>query len=221
MKFVYPDIDWVFDTENEKINTLVIENPPLLLSLLTDIQTQTEGLDGRAVLSDNNRILPISKNLELLDRFVPFDLNTKSLVTKINAELEKRAVSDDRYAETNELLGSIDSFLQRLSFDFSCNIDFTKVNIGTLIRSSGVEICDDYDSLPEKIIDYFELVNEFLGRKLFITLNFRSFVRDAETELFMKTCLNHGFDLLMIENRDCERLKYENRLIVDKDLCII
>ena len=51
MKFVYPDIDCVFDTEIERINTIVIENPRLLCAMISDLQTQLAGGEGRAVLS--------------------------------------------------------------------------------------------------------------------------------------------------------------------------
>lgn len=72
----------MFDTASDKVQTLIIENQPLLLTLLTDIQAQLDGLDGKAVLSESDKLLPLSKHLELLTSFVPFDLNKKALVSK-------------------------------------------------------------------------------------------------------------------------------------------
>lgn len=63
MKIVNPKINYVFDTDTDKINTLVIENQRLMLDLLTDIEQQLSGYDGKTVLSDNNKILSISKQL--------------------------------------------------------------------------------------------------------------------------------------------------------------
>lgn len=221
MKFVHPDIDCIFDTDCDIINTLVIENQNLLYSLINDIQEQLAGNDGRAVLSGNDKILPFEKNLELLDRFIPFDLNSKALITKIASDFEKKAVSEDWYAHTAELLSRAESLLTNIAFDYSCNIEFTKISIGSFIKASGIEICDDYDTLGEKLLDYFELIYEFIGKKLFITVNLRSYISDGEAELFMKTAISHGFHLIMIENCEHKRLTQENRRIVDADLCLI
>ena len=221
MKLVYPEIDCVFDTGCGIINTLIIENQNLMCSLINDIQNQLSGLDGKTVLSENDIILPIDKKLELLDRFIPFDMNGKALISKIAADLEKKAVSDEWYQRTSELLSHMESLLSNIAFDYSCSIEFTKIGIGSLIKASGIEICDDYDSLGEKIIDYFELIHEFIGKKLFVTVNLRSYISDRETELFMQTALDHEFNIIMIENCEHKRLQQEKRLIVDADLCLI
>ena len=221
MTFVYPDIDCVFDTGGEMISTLIIENQPLLRTLLTDLRQQISGLDGRSVLSEGDKILPPGKHLELLDRFVPFDLNTRSLLTKIVSELEKRAVSEEYYAETITFLGDTERFLTDLSFDFPVDLTFSKISAGSLIKAAGVEICDDYDSLGEKIIDYFQMVRDLVGSKLFITVNLRSYLTDEETGFFMKTVASHQFDVIMIESTEHVRLPAECRRVVDADLCLI
>ncbi|MGN1348680.1 MAG: type II-A CRISPR-associated protein Csn2 [Acutalibacteraceae bacterium] len=221
MKFVFPEIDCVFDTDCGIVNTLVIENQKLMYSLIDDIQKQLTGSDGRSVLSEGDKILSIDKKLELLDRFIPFDLNSKALISKITADLEKKAISDEWYSRTCEFIGIMQSLLSNLAFDYSCNIEFSKIGIGSVIKAYGIEICDDYDSLGEKIIDYFELVHEFIGKKLFVTVNLRSYISDKEAELFMQTALSHQFNVLMIENCEHKRLSFEKRLIVDADLCLI
>ncbi|MGN0504388.1 MAG: type II-A CRISPR-associated protein Csn2 [Ruminococcus sp.] len=221
MKFVYPEIDCVFDTDCGTINTLVIENQKLMYSLIDDIQKQLLGFDGRSVLSENDKILSLDKELELIDRFIPFDINSKALVSKIAADLEKKAISDEWYSRTCESISIIQSLLSSLAFDYSCNIEFSKIGIGSVIKASGIEICDEYNSLGEKIIDYLELVQEFVGKKLFVTVNLRSYISDKEAELFMQTALLHEFNVFMIENCEHKRLSYEKRLIIDADLCLI
>lgn len=221
MKFVFPEIDFIFDTECDKINTLIVENPYLLCSLLGDITDQLSGLDGKAVLSNNSRILPISKNMELLDRFIPFELSTKSLITKITADLENKAVSDDFYAKTVQAVGGIETLLNDLAFEYDCDIDFTKVSIGSFIKASGVEVKSSHTSLAEKILDYFELVTEFVGKRMFVTVNLRCYISDEDSELFMQSVLMHSYHLLMIESFEHSRLEHEKRLVVDRDLCLI
>ncbi len=221
MKFVYPEINNVFDTGGENVNTLIIENQGLMVRLLGDIYAQSEGLDGKSALFDNGKELPIGKSMELLTQFVPFDINKKTLLSKICSALEKEAASDEYFVKTNELLGTVEAYLNELSSGFRCDLDFSKINFSSLIKASGAEIEENYDSLGEKIIDYFELVTEFDRPKLFFTVNLRSYLSDDETYLFIDTALKHGYNLIMAESHEHKRLKNEDRFIIDSDLCEI
>lgn len=221
MKFVFPEIDFIFDSECGKINTLVIENASLFISLLRDITSQLAGFCGKSVLSDGNKELPVQKNLVLLDRFIPFELSTKAIVTKINSDLEKKAVSEDFYSQTTEFLSAVERYLSELTFDYSCDVDFTKTDIGSLITAAGVEIRSSSDSLSEQLLDFFALTTEFVGRRFFVTVNLRSYMTFDEAELFMKTALLHGYEILMLEGFEHKRTGFENRLVVDEDLCLI
>ncbi len=221
MKLVYPEISHVFNTENEKVNCIVIENQKLFFSLLEDIQRQMNGYDGKLVISEDNTPIKTDKYMEVLSQFVPFDINRKSLINKISAELEKKAVSEDFYGRTIELVSEIENHLMNISFDFLCDINYNKLDIGSIIRASGVEINDSYTSLGEKIIDYIELVTEFDRRKLFLTVNLRSYISDNEASEFMKTVLSHGYNVIMLESSEHLRLDCESRYIIDADLCEI
>lgn len=221
MKLVYHEINHVFNTECEKINCIIIENQRLFYSLLEDIYNQSNGYEGKAVLSENNKILKTDKSLEVLSQFIPFDINRKSLINKISSELEKKAVSDDFYSQTVELISQLENLLMNISFDFSCDINYNKLDIGAIIKASGVEINDTYNSLGEKIIDYMELVTEFDRRKLFLTVNLRSYISDNEASEFMKTVLSHGYNVIMLESSEHTHLDEELRYIIDADLCEI
>ena len=83
MKLTHPDLEYVPDTDGTGIPVLVIEDPKFFRSFLSDLFSQTDGLAGRAVLSINDAPVDMSKYLEILDRFVPFEINRKPLLTKI------------------------------------------------------------------------------------------------------------------------------------------
>ena len=106
-------------------------------------------------------------------------------------------------------------------FELTGDIDFTKINIESLIRAAGVEITDDYDNLAEKLIDYFQLVETYDVRKLFILVNLRGYMPDDMTQQFMRMILDRGYQILMLEGAEHPRLLYEKRYIIDIDHCII
>jgi CRISPR-associated protein Csn2 len=218
---IFPGIDHCFDTTESFVNTVVIENPTLFGNILNDISGQICGYEGKFVVSEHNKVLRTDKTAELLTEFFPFEINRKPLITKIIAKLEQKAIYGDNYAETVELIGRISDYLTKLSLDFSCDINYTKLDIGAIIKASGVMIEDDCDFLCEKIINYIQLVTEFDREKLFITVNLRFFVDDKEAEEFMKTVLGHGFHVILLEGAEHELLRPEKRYIIDRDFCEI
>lgn len=221
MKFALPQINTVFDTEISLVNTLIIENQKFFLSILSDMETQLQGLSGNCIVSDNNCSLQFSKHCEVLSTFVPFTLNVKSIVTKIISVIEKESLNPENYVRTMELLGELESHLYDVSQCLPLDISFENISMGAIIKAAGVTLNDDYERLGEKIIDYFELVNEFEHKKLFITVNLRSYIDDKEAESFMDTVIRHKYHLLMIESHEYERLSNEKRYIVDESLCEI
>ena len=58
----------------------------LLYQILCDLTSQLRGEEGKIILSHNNRVLQISKSLELFSQFVPFELNKKILINKVLIE---------------------------------------------------------------------------------------------------------------------------------------
>ena len=222
MTFCYPEISGYFDTEYGKISTLVIENQSFFREVTEDICNQIAGDKGRSVIGNGgDKPLDFSKNAELLSAFVPFEINKKTLVSKITSALEREAQNGYQYDKTMSLLTEIEKYMEDISSSFDCNLYFTKITSSALIRAVGVEIADDYLSLAEKIIDYMELVREFDRDKLFFTVNLRSYIDDTETEYFMKTAIIHKYNLIMIENKEYNILENENRRIIDVDLCEI
>ena len=101
------------------------------------------------------------------------------------------------------------------------NYELGRLNVASLIKASDIRFDDEYDSLCEKIVDYMELVREYIGDKCFFTLNLRSLISDAEAELLMKTLLDHEYHCIMIENCERKRSSLEKRTIIDEDLCEI
>lgn len=221
MKLTHPDLEYVPDTDGTEIPILVIEDPKFFRSFLSDLFSQTDGLAGRAVLSINDSPVDMSKYLEILDRFVPFEINRKPLLTKILTALEKTAMDEDHFLSTREWLASIEKYIDDLAFSEDCDILCSKIAVSPILRAVGVELQEQYGDPAEKILDYMELVRHYDRDKLFVTVNIRSFFSDKETADFMKTARSHGFHLLMLESAERPRLPLEDRHVVDRDLCEI
>lgn len=203
------------------INTLVVENPSFLYDILMDINNQFAGNEGRTVVSETDKVLPLEKYTELIAQFVPFNINQKSLVNKLIARICDVAVDSDHFMQTTELMTSIEQYCMGLCLNLSGNIDFTKITSDNIIKASGVEFVDDYDSLSEKLLDYFELVREYDKEKVFILFNIRSVMSTDELQMFVDEILKRGFQVLLLDSTEYTILDKEKRVIIDKSLCEI
>lgn len=84
---MYPDIDIVIDTDEDYVNSIIIENPNIMSAMIQDINEQIIGNNGISVVSDNNKIMEISKSVEIITQFIPFEINKKSLMNKLVTKL--------------------------------------------------------------------------------------------------------------------------------------
>lgn len=221
MRLVIKGMETVLDCSQKQICTVVIENQKLFYEVVADIERQIQGLEGTAVLSEDNQILKMDKYAEQLMQFVPFDLNKKSLLNRITSYMQKIAVDEIHYEKTSEFLTAWEKFCMDLEFELPVGIEFTKINMDALLKASGITISDDYDSLAEKVLDYIQLVEYFECEKIFILVNMRSFVEDEEMQKFIDAALTREYQIVLLDNREYPLLKKEKRCVIDADLCEI
>lgn len=221
MKLFIPQIDCLLELGKEKCQSLVIENQAVWCSILNDMAEQLRGNEGKIVLSCNDKIIPLSKNVELISQFIPFDMNQKGLLTKIMNEMQKIAVNEQHFAQTTTTLSSWEKYLLELTADMVGNIGFSKINLESLIKSAGIEVESVYDNLGEKILDYFELVSVYDSKKLFVLVNLRSYLSEHEMKEFKKNVTVHQYEILLVDSVEHPILALERRYIVDADQCIL
>ena len=198
MKLAYPEWHDIMEWKGNSFCSLVLEHPRLLLDFLMDLKMQIEKLDGQAVLSENDVPIEISQHMELITDFVFFDLNKKSLITKIITALDKMAKGEFFYERTLAFLSSVENYVDDLCMEFDADV-----------------ACE----IPT--VTGMKLVREYDRDKLFVFLNLRSFLKLDELEQFMKTVVDHDFRVLLVDNCAYPLLKNERRLLIDKDLCEI
>lgn len=221
MKMILKGIDQVFDCSTGKVCSVIIENQNMFLDIITDINHQIEGNEGVSVLSENNIVLKMSKYAEQLAQFVPFDLNKKALLNKIMLCMQKIAADEDHLAQVNEVLAAWEKLCIDIEFEIPINVEFTKINIETLIKAAGVMIKDDYDCLTEKLLDYMQLVETFENEKLFIFVNLRSFINDNEMQRFVDSVVMRGYRILLLDGGEHKVLNHEKRYVIDEEMCEI
>ncbi len=221
MKLTFRELELQLTWSEGTAAELVIENKSVFYGIVQDLSHQTEGLGGRSVLSIQNKPVEIGKYAELITQFIPFSLNRKTLLTKIQGRIEKTSLREDYFMEVNGLLSSMESLVDRLAQELPVELQYSKLSFPAVLRSMGLEIMEE-DTCPiEKLYDYMDLVRELDRDRLFIFVNLRSYFSDREVEQFLRTAYVYGFRLLLLESMAHPPLPSLKRYLVDEDLCEI
>ena len=219
MKFVYKDMEHILSFDEGCVNELVVENKKLFFKIVSSIAEQVDGGHGDCVLSIKDRPVELGKYADLTVQFAPFELNRKSLLTKLYSALEHKALLAENYTQTSNLLVEIERYILYLSDELPFEINCQKLSIGSIIKSVSPEIGDSGQSAIERIFTYMELVRELDRDRLFIMVNMRSYFNDSEMEDFTESASLHGFRVLLLESTSQSKLKNTQRYTVDEDLC--
>ncbi len=219
MMLCYPQMEEVIDFSERGIPTLVIENPAFYRALMMDLYAQKNGEEGEFILSENGKTLSISSSVELIDNCLQFNLNTKPLLNKIAVAMEQMAVNEEFFLKTADILQRLEQYIDELAFAFDCDIACERCTTAGVIKAMGITLRDEYKDPLERLVDYMELIREFERDKLFVLVNLRSFFDDPDVERFLKTAIDHGYHVLLMDSVERKKLPMERRLTVDIDLC--
>ena len=219
MKLVYPEIDTVFHFGDGTFSSVIIENQNLFYRFTDDLYRQCCGESGKSILSAEDNTLSIAGNLELLTDFFPFEINRKTLLNKIIAKMEKSACGTEFYETSQHLLGQIEKLICDLAFQNDLELEMPRLSISSLMKSAGICLKEDYPSLAEKILVYLDLMTAHGLASVFVFVNLRSFLDYKTLESFTDTCCRKEYNILLIDNKEYDKLSREKRTVIDVDLC--
>lgn len=219
MKFVYSGIDTVFSIEETYVNELVIENKRLFREVVEDLSAQVSGFSGKALLSIDNVSVDMQKHIEVITCFVPFEMNRKTLISKMLQKFEEKAVDSEHFFHTSEIMRLVETYLDNITEDSDCELSYSKLNISSIIKAAGIEIDEYGKSNLERMYDYFELVRSFEGDKVFFLVNMRAFYSDDDMREFIMTAIGHWIKIFLLESEIRGKLENVMRTTIDEDLC--
>lgn len=223
MRLIFPLLKDPLDLGREdKINILVIENQKYFTHFLKQLWKGVQKQESEIVLSENHVPVDLSKKLETVQNYVPFEINKKTLLTKLYQRAQSVMMNEDFYMMTGEIIEQNVNFLNKVIQTLPFAIDISPdYDISYIMKSVNMRFDSDYDSLSEQLIDYMETVNELEGEKCFALVNLRNYIDDDEIDSFYKSILYKKLCVLVVSANDYTLSKYEHKTIVDRDLCVI
>lgn len=222
MKMACAPLNLCVDMPEDRITSLILEQPSFFYSFISDIYAQINGASGTLVFSDANRSFSADKSVLLITQMIPFETNQKPLLNALYARMKKTAQSEELFLRTHEISSSIDAFIHTLAECCEEEIVWDHLDdITPLLKAASVRFNDEQPNLQDQLLDYMLACREYLGKQLFITVNLRSYLGRKEAEELFHSIILHKLSLLCLENREYPRIENEQRIIIDEDMCVI
>lgn len=177
---------------------------------------------GRFVLSDNEKEVDISKNVELIFNIFALDINERKLISKLYMELEKLTADERFYVKTQEMKQYLQEYLLQLEQETDYILDLAdEIDFASLFKAFGIKYEVLEENFLERLVRYMRIVERLLKKKLFVFVNLRSYLSNQQIDELIKEATYQEIQLLLIETcaRDC--IEGVTRYIIDKDGCEI
>ena len=220
MKLVNSKLGLCIEMQENNTDILVVEDKSTMVSVVSDLYNQCNGIEGDFVLSEDS-IIKIEKNMEIIVN--PFDINfnNRKIISALYNELS--IIGNEYPIQKNELNRKIVDLIDNLILasnytGIEYNIEFSW---NDLFKLMGIKIDEKYDSILSKIIEYMKITSNLCGIKILTLVNIKAYLTEKELmDLYLNASYNK-VQLLLIDSYEQEKLNGESIYIIDRDKCLI
>lgn len=224
MKMVYPEWTHQIEFVEGKTQILVIENQALFYDFVKDLYSQcNDGIEGKVVLSEEAKILSISKQAYICVNMLDLDVNSKKVLTKLYNELKSDVYDEELYVETNDIMAEIERYCNSIADKSLYNLEYDlELDISGLFKYANIRIQQEEEGILGRILNYIEVMHTLLKLDLAIFVNLKSYLSNDECKKLYEMVQYWKVTLLLIENH-CEEERSDDEVVylIDKDGCEI
>ena len=205
---------------DNEVNSLCIENKEYYRNFIGSLLNDC--IDSKTIVfSKDFKPIKFKGNVLLINDF--YNLSLSSALMKQLYEEISTFCNTELQHQTLQLKSMVANFLENIvenyDYDFTCDYE---LNLVELLKSQNVKPNIHSENLLNSLLDFLLLINKYTGVKCIMLLNLHLYFSDDEVDLFYKEIIYNHINLLVIENNtNFGKSKYEKLTIIDKDLCEI
>lgn len=222
MKLVHASLSGILIKDNQNCMEWIIESPNMFRLYVQEWIRQTEGKEGKFVLSKDDKIQDISKKaMMILDPF-SIDINCKKMLTKLYEELKNIAYGEKFYLETQELMQKLLEYILKLENETSHVLNLAQeIDLACVFKAFDLKHEIVEDDFLQILVQYIKIARNVLGIELFLLVNIRSYLDDQQMRLLVREVMYQNIQMICVENTERDCIPNMNRYIIDIDLCEI
>ena len=175
MKLFYKDSTIEVDLNVQKINYLCIEKHSLFRHMLLQLYNQCNGGEGPWIYNVNAKGESIDKEFHMIMNPIQVDVNSKSILTKLNANLVKD--SNLMVEELHDIVTKLHQFFYTLELSSLIDIEHKEEIVAAdIIKLGAFKVHETDKDAVERLLDYIDIVNELLKPDLFVIVNIEMYL---------------------------------------------
>ena len=188
MKLFYQDSTIEINLDTTKINYLCIERHSVFRHMILELYEQYNGGEGPWIYNVNAKGVPIDKSLHVIMNPIQVDVNSKTILTKLNANLVKE--SNLIMEDLHDTVSKLHQFFYKLEFGFTLAIEHKEEIVASdIIKLGTFKIHESDTDAVVRLVDYIDVVHELLHPDLFVIMNIDMYLDSEELHQFFNTIL--------------------------------
>ena len=221
MKMIYPDWNQSIIFEENRVNSIYLEDPIVFREILAHLVKQTEGEEGKFVLSEGEKTLPLKKYVDIVLSPFAINLEDKKFYTQIYKELQDQALGEEMYSKTQDITNEARRYLIELLDLLPYDLQLDEImDYIAFMQSFGVKIQHDDGNLAEQLVEYIMLAKNILKKDIFVLVNLKTYFSQSEIEEIYRSLLPQKVHLIDLEQQKKDyEFSCEYDIIIDTDLC--
>ena len=221
MKLLNNKYNFNFSFDDDIVNVLVCENARVYNDLIVELYKSECNINSSFVLSDKEKIIDFNNNCEIIFNPFKLDINNRKNIERLYLELSKLMSVDEMFIKKNELFSNIFMYINKLSMISDFDITYNdRIDDKNLLKLVGISL-DNEGLFIDKLLNYIKITNMLQGNKIYILVNLKSFVSSNDILRIYRDIEYNKYNVLLLENIDNQKIGNENKIIIDKDCCII
>ncbi len=217
-RVVIPNYHIEIELKENTIHTLVIENP-----IVYRVFVQSFFCDNDFIIfSDRDKIYDLQKSAEFISNIFDIDCNSRKILTAIYNQLAD-FIKEIGYESYSNLNASVIDIIDRAIDDSNYPLSYEpNLDIVGMLKLLNVRLSIDSSNQLSYLFYYLKLRKRLYSIDLFVIANLKAYFTETELNLFIRDALYEKINLIILENIETPiYLDHEQKLILDKDLCII
>lgn len=222
MKLIERELGIEVELKENIVSVLVLEQVDKRLYIIDKLYSQVNGKDGDWILVENEKKYDLSKRVDIILEPFSLEINSKKIKAKLYQDL-KCVAQDYCFVQGNEIHSNICNYLEKIIERIPYPVKYNEEwDVLEIFKIYGVEFEEECDDLCEKLFNYIKLVNQVCGINIFIVLNIKKYLTKDQLVELHKITMYNKIHLILVEFDDCnEKYECEEKIIIDKDGCII